>query len=177
MTAKNLSTVTTDLITSYGNTAKNVINAYRLGGERMIDFVDQRWERALDKVGAKLKPAVRGNALSAQQKLSGYYTRGISMTTNGADMVVDKVVELASKGVQQAAVNASQFEKSTGVTVLNTVARVTVPAAVAVSELAGKVEQKSSRLAKRIAGKKAAATVAAVKRVTPFKKARSRKAA
>ena len=37
MSAKNLSTVANDLIESYGNTAKNVINAYRTGGERMVE--------------------------------------------------------------------------------------------------------------------------------------------
>ena len=36
MSAKNLSTVACDLIESYGNTAKNVIDAYRAGGERVV---------------------------------------------------------------------------------------------------------------------------------------------
>ena len=42
MSTKALSSVTTDLITSYGNTAKNVINAYRAGGQRVANFVEQR---------------------------------------------------------------------------------------------------------------------------------------
>jgi len=46
MTAKNLSTVTTDLIECYGNTAKNVIDAYRAGGERVVTVLEKRWNTA-----------------------------------------------------------------------------------------------------------------------------------
>ena len=49
MSNKNLSTVTTDLIESYGNTARNVIQAYRVGNLRAVQFVDQRWEKALQQ--------------------------------------------------------------------------------------------------------------------------------
>ena len=177
MNSRNLSTVTTELITSYGNTAKNVINAYRVGGERVIGFMDQRWENALKKSAAKLESEVRGNASSAQKKLSSYYSKGILLTTDGADMVVNKVVGLAGKGVHQVAANASQFQKSTGITALNTLAQVTVPAAEAVSKLASKIEQQSGVLVNKLSGKDAAVKVATVKRVTPFKKARARKAA
>ncbi len=177
MTAKNLSTVTTDLIASYGNTAKNVIRAYRVGGERVIGFMDQRWEQALEKSGAKLAAEVRGNALFAQRKFSGYYAKGIGITTRGADLAVDKAVELASKGVAQVAANANQFEQRTGVTTLTSVAHAAAPAVAAVSALADKVAQKSSQLANRISGRKSHAKAEAAKRVTPFRKARSRSAA
>ncbi len=177
MTTRNLSAATSDLIETYGNTAKNVVNAYRVGGERVIGFVDQRWARALDKTGRKLSAEVRGNALSAQKKISAYYAQGISMTSAGADAVVSKVVQLATKGVQQAAANASQFEKRTGTKALHKVAQAVVPAVDAVQKVASAIEQQSSRLANRIVGKTAQVKVAAVKRVTPFKKARARKAA
>ncbi|MCY7307378.1 MAG: hypothetical protein LH632_14770 [Rhodoferax sp.] len=177
MPNRNLAAATTDLIESYGNTAKNVINAYRVGGERVIGFMDQRWERALEKNSSRLSAEVRGNALSAQKTLSGYYARGINLTTNGADALVGKAVELAAKGVQQAAANASQFEKKTGLTTLQNVAAAAVPAVDAVQKIASSIEQRSGRLVNRIAGRKAAVKVAAAKRVTPFKRARARKSA
>ncbi len=177
MSIQQLSSVTNDLIQAYGNTAKNVINAYRVGGERMVGFMDQRWESAVDKAGKRLTAEVRNNALATQKKLSGYYTKGINLTTDGADNVVAKVVEIAGKGVQQVAANASQFEKATGVTTLNTIALAVVPAAEAVSKVVARIEQKSGELATRVAGKKVEVKVATVKRVTPFKKARARKAA
>ena len=178
MTSKNLSTVTTDLIESYGNTAKHVINAYRVGGERVVGFMDHSWERAVNKSSTRLSAEVRANALSAQKKVSGYYARGISFTTDGADSLVSKAVELAEKGVAQAAANASKFEKATGVTTLHTIALAAVPAAEAVSKVAAKIEEKSSLLAKRVAGKGTVAhKVAAVKRTVKAKVARARKAA
>lgn len=177
MSTKNLSTVTTELIESYGKTVRNVVSAYRVGGERVIGLIDQRWEQALKKTGSRLKPEARGNALAAQRKLSGYYARGISLTTGGADALIDKAVELAAKGVQQASANASRFEKKTGFSTLQVVATAAVPAVDAIQKIASKFEAQSSKLVKRISGKDIAAPVATVKRVTPFKKARARKAA
>lgn len=177
MSTKNLATATTELIESYGNTARNVVSAYRAGGERMIGLMDQRWEQALEKTASRLKPEVRGNALSAQKKLSGYYTRGINLTTGGADALINKAVELAAKGVQQASANASRFEDKTGITTLRSVATAAVPAVGAIQKIASRFEEQSGQLVNRIAGKDASVKVAAVKRVTPFKKARARKAA
>ncbi len=178
MTTKNLSSVTTDLIASYGNTAKHVIQAYRAGGERVVGYVDQRWESALEKTASRLSAEVRANALSAQKKVSGYYARGINLTTDGADALVDKAVELAEQGVARAAANAGKFEKATGVSTLNTLALAAVPAAEAVSKVAAQIEQKSSLLADRIAGKRpVSAKAAAVKRTVKAKAARVRKAA
>ena len=54
MSAKNLATVTNELIESYGNTAKNVISAYRVGNERAIALVDQSWANAVKKTGTRL---------------------------------------------------------------------------------------------------------------------------
>jgi len=175
MRTTSLSTVTTDLIESYGNTAKNVVNAYRVGNERAVGFMDQRWESAVLKTGARLTAEVRGNALSAQ-KLSGYYAKGIALTSNSADTAISKAVELAAKGVQQVAANAARFEKSTGVTTLNKLAVAVVPAAQGLSKVAGKIEQQSGQLVNTVAGKKAVVKATA-KRVTAFKKARARKAA
>ena len=177
MPTKNLATATTELIACYGNTARNVVSAYRVGGERIIGLMDQRWALALEKTGNRLKPEVRGNALSAQRKLSGFYARGINLSTGGADALIDKAVELAAKGVQQAAANASRFEKKTGYTTLQVVATAAVPAVDAIQKIASKVEHQSTLLVKRISGKDAVETVATVKRVTPLKKARARKAA
>lgn len=171
MNSKNLSTVTTDLIESYGNTAKNMIQAYRLGNQRVARFVDQRWEKALQESASQLQAEVRKNALAAQKAVSGMYIKGITLTSDRADVVVDKVVELAGKGVQQVASNAGAFEKRTGVAALNTLAKASLPAVTLVSGLAGKLEQGSSSLANTVAGGSTGVKVATVKRLTPLKAA------
>ena len=72
MSTKNLATVTNELIESYGNTAKNVINAYRVGNERAVSYVNQSWAAAVKKTGTRLNADVRGNAVAAQKKISGH---------------------------------------------------------------------------------------------------------
>ena len=47
MTAQHLSHVAADLVGYYGNTAKNVIDAYRSGGERVVTELEKRWNSAL----------------------------------------------------------------------------------------------------------------------------------
>ena len=171
MSTKALSSVTTDLITSYGNTAKNVINAYRAGGERVANFVEQRWERALQQSRSQLVPEVRNNAKHAQKILGSYYVKGLAFTTNGADTVVDQLVSFAGQGVQQVAANANRFEEKTGVA-LDRFTVAVAPVTTVVTKLASQIELKSGELADKIAG-----TATTAKRVSPFKKARAQKAA
>ena len=142
---QSLATVTTDLIESYGNTAKNVIGAYRVGNERALAVVEQQWGKAVSAAAQKLTEEVRLNALSAQKKLGAYYIKGITLTADGAETTVSKAVELAAKGVQQVAANASKFEKATGNQSLTKLAVAAVPAAVSFSKVVGEIEKKSSR--------------------------------
>ena len=169
MTAKNLSTVTNELIASYGNTAKNVIQAYRVGNARIASYVDRRWANAVERAGSQLSAEIRTNAVAAEKKVSAYYTKSVDLGTDGAELAVNKVLGLAGRGVEQVAANASRFEKATGFTALNTIASVAVPAAVVVSGVAFKVEAKSDQLVRSIAGAKPRAKRAVTKRAVASK--------
>jgi hypothetical protein len=170
MHTQNLSSVATDLIQTYGNTAKNIVNAYRVGNERVAGIVEQRWETALSKSAKQLGAEVRNNALSAEKKISAYYIKGITLYSDGADLAINRAVQLAAKGVQQVAVSATKFEKATGNKTLNKIAVAAVPAVVAVSKLAEKIEARSTQLVKAAAGGEVAATVALAKRRTRTRK-------
>ena len=170
MTAKNLSTVAADLIESYGNTAKNVIDAYRAGGERVVSLLEQRWNQALKQSRTELTAETAKNATAAQLAVSAYYTKGLNLTTNGAHQVVTQLVKLAETGVERAAANAALFEEKTGVSTLNTIAQATAPGALALSKLAAQIEQKSAELASKIAGDDV--STASVKRSTAFSQRR-----
>ena len=176
MANKNLATVTNELIESYGNTAKNVIQAYAVGNKRAVSYVDQSWATAVAKTGTRLPADLRKNAVTTQKKITAYYVKGVVTTTGNANLVVDKAVELAGKSVVQVAANAGRFEKSTGVKALSTLAVASLPAANAVVKIASKVEVQSGVLAKKIAGKPVKAKVAAVKRTVAKKVARVSKA-
>ncbi len=174
MANQQLATVTNELIESYGNTAKNVINAYRVGNDRDVVFMDESFVPALEKAGSRLSPKARHSAVTAEKKLTAYYVKSVELTSDNANTVVNKAVELAGKGVEQVAANAGRFEKSTGVTTLSALATAAVPAAKAVTKVVAKIEAKSSELATKIAGKpaaKAKAKPAAAKRPVVAKKA------
>ena len=184
MANQKLATVTNELIESYGNTAKNMINAYRVGNERAVVFMDQSWLTAVNKAGTRLSAHTRRNAVATETKITAYYAKGVEVTSDNANTVINKAVELAGKGVVQVAANAGRFEKTTGVTALTTLALAAVPAAKAVTKVAAKIEAKSGVLASKIAGKtvkakvkaKVKATVAPVKKaVAPAKRAVAKK--
>ena len=175
MTAKNLSTVATDLIESYGNTAKNVIDAYRAGGERAVSLLEQRWTRALKQSRSELTAETAKNAAAAQMAFSAYYSKGLDLTTNGATQVLSQLVKALEQGVERVAANASAFEEKTGVTTFNKLAAATAPGALVLSKLASQIEQKSAALASRIAGDDVDA--ASVKRKSAFGERRAAKAA
>jgi len=177
MAHQKLATVTNELIASYGNTAKNVINAYRVGNERAAVFMDQSWLSAVNKAGTRLSAKARNNAVAAEKKLTAYYVKSVEMTSANANTVVNKAVELAGKSVVQVAANANRFEKSTGVTTLTTLATAAVPAAQAVIKVVAKIEAQSGVLASKIAGKSVKAKVATVKRAVAKKVVRTPKAA
>jgi len=170
-----LSHVTTQVITSYGNTANNVINAYRATGERVVDFLEQRWDSAFKASAAQLTPEVKQNAQAAYRLVGGYCAKGLRITTGSATAAVNQLVKLATQSVSQASTQAARLEEKTGLSALNHIAQVTVPAAQAVSRIATQWEQKSSDLALKLSG--AAAQAAPSKRTTPFKKARTRRTA
>lgn len=175
MSAKNLSTVASNLIESYGNTAKNVIDAYRAGGERVVSLLEQRWNRALEESRPQLTAETIENASAAQLAFSACYTKGLSLTTNGAQQVVSQLVKVLEDGVERLAANASAFEEKTGVTALNVLAQATVPSAEALTRLATQIEQKTAELASKIAG--GSVVTAKVKRTSAFKQRRTAKAA
>lgn len=157
MSAKNLSTVANEVIECYGNTARNVIHASRVGGERVVGLVEQNWNRALGESRSQLAAGVAQNATALQQTFCGYYRKGLTVTTNGARDAVNQVVKLAAAGVDRVAANASRFEDKTGVTALNTLAQATLPGALALCTLAARIEKSSAGLARKMAGDKVVA--------------------
>ena len=174
MTAKNLSTVATDLIEAYGNTAKNVIDAYRAGGERVVSLMEKRWNKALRESRSELTAETAKNARAAQLAFSVYYTKGLSLTSSGAQQVVNQLVKVAEAGVERASANAALFEEKTGVNTLSTIAQVTAPGALALSKLAAQIEQKTADLAGKIAGDDV--TTVSAKRASAFSQRRAKAA-
>jgi hypothetical protein len=161
MTTKNLSSVATAVIESYGNTAMNMIHAYRLGGQRVIGFVDQRFEAVVNAGGTRLGDELRTNLIGTEKRISSYYTRGLQFGAERAETTVGAAVELANKGVVRIAANAERFDQATNFGALDMLNRVAMPAAKAVSEVVVRIEEGSSQLVKRVTGKSVVVKTAA----------------
>jgi hypothetical protein len=179
MSIENLSTVASDLITSYGKTAVNVINAYRVGGERVIGYVDQRFESVVNRRALPLSTSVRGNLVTVQKRISGYYVKGIQLSSGGAQTVVNTVVDLAGKSVERIAANATSIDKASGTSALDTLSSVVLPGAHVVSKLADRIEQRATQVAQKIAGAQASpakrTTRKPIAKAAPAKRAVARK--
>jgi hypothetical protein len=165
MTNKNLSSVATDVIATYGITATNVINTYRFGGERVAGFVDQRFASVVNRGAAALRKDLRLNLIDSQQRVSGYCVKGVHFGTDQAQNAVGVAVDLATKGVSLVATNAERIDRAANLNALATLNRVAMPAADLVNRVAERIEEGSSELVKRVSGKAMPAKALATRRL------------
>jgi hypothetical protein len=166
MSAKKLSTLTCHMINAYGNTAKNVIHAYRAGGERVLGLLERRWDRAMKQSRSQLATGVAKNAAAVQDALQSYSLKGLTFTAGGAQHMVNRAVKLADASVHTVSVKAARFEDKTGARALSALAQAALPGATVLSALASQIEQKSADLASKVAGDQVAVKVAKRTRTT-----------
>jgi hypothetical protein len=152
MSAQQFSTVAYDVIVASGNTAKNVVHAYRAGGERVADLLEQRWDRAFKESRAQLSAQTAKNATAAKQLVGGYYAKGLTVTTDSATEVIAQLVKVLGGGVERTLAGVELVQAKTGLSTIDTLAQVTLPGVVALSNLASTVEQQSATLVRKVAG-------------------------
>lgn len=155
MRTQHLSNVTCRVFASYGKTARNAIKAYRVGGERVIGLVQQRWNRSLRASRAKLGTGVAHNANTTQARLQKLAQTSLALTANSADRVVNTVVHLADTGVHMVADNALWLEDKLGTQALSRLSQLALPAASTLQALAARVEGHSAKLVSKVAGQPA----------------------
>ncbi len=103
MDTKNFSTTATGLIGNLADAAHKAIGAYRQGGDRLSGALEQRWKAGLRQAGPKLTPETRKNAARAQRAFSGYYAKGLALSADGAEVVIDTLVGAAQTAIERAA--------------------------------------------------------------------------
>ncbi len=151
MTAKNLSTVATDIVETYGKTAINAITTYRVGTERLIDFVDHRVAAAAVGGASRLGGRLRANVVDTQKRVRGLYLQGVTTSATRAQSFVTTAVRVASKGIERFASYAGRVGVVSARNSVQVLARAALPAANAVSNVAERLESGSDRLVKRVA--------------------------
>jgi phosphomannomutase len=103
MNTRTFSATATDLIGNLSRGAHRAIGVYREGGERLGDALEQRWKAALKKTSPKLKPETRKNAARAQRAFSRCYVKGVAVSADGAEVVIDTLAGAATAAVQRVA--------------------------------------------------------------------------
>lgn len=103
MNTEQFTTRATGLINTFGHAAHQAIGLYRNGGERLGEAVGERWQSAFEQARPQLSPETRRNARHAQAVFSRYYAQGLTVSAQGAGVVVDTLVGAAIAGVERAA--------------------------------------------------------------------------
>jgi hypothetical protein len=170
MSNKNLSTVATQVIEACGITATNVINSTRFGGERMVGFIDERFASAVGRSAPTLANSTRATLVDGQQRVSGFYVKGLHFGTDRAQSVVGIAVDLATKGVNLVATNATRLDRRTNLNALSKLNRVVMPAASLLSSVAAGLEEGSTELVKRVAGDALPAKALATRKLNASKR-------
>lgn len=170
MSTKNISSVATHTIQSYGITATNVINTYRYGGERVVGFIDQRFALAMNAGASSISKSTRTSLIDNQQRVTGFYVKGLRLGTDRAQSAVGVAVDLATKGVSIVADNAKRLDRSAKLNALDKLTRVAMPAATLLSQVAERLEEGSSELVKRVAGKPIAVKAVAARKLNASKR-------
>jgi hypothetical protein len=170
MSSKNLSTVATQVIGAYGITATNVINTYRYGGERVVGFIDEGFASVVNRSGPMLSKDLRASLLDKQQRVSGFYVKGLHLGTDRAQSVVGVAVDLATKGLGVVASNARRLDRSANLNALDRLNRVAMPAATLLNSVAAGIEEGSTELVKRVAGKQMPVKAVATRKLNAAKR-------
>lgn len=166
MSTKNLSTIANHVIETTGITATNVINTYRLGGERLIGILDQGFVKAAAPVGSAFGKTVRSNLIDGGKRVSDYVLHGLHLGTDGAQRAVGVAVDLASKSVGFWAASAVRVDHASKLNALGTFNRVAMPAARLVQQVAERLEDSSSQLVRSVSGKDLPAKAVATRKLS-----------
>lgn len=90
-------------IDGFDSTAHQVIGAWREGGERLGQVARQRWDAAFRQSSPELSAETRRNAAHARKVFAGYYNKGVALSSSGAEVAVDTIVQTARTAVERAA--------------------------------------------------------------------------
>ena len=170
MSNKNLSTVATQVIEACGITATNVINSYRFGGERVVGFIDERFAAVVDRSAPTLANSTRATLIDAEQRVSGFYVKGLHFGTDRVQSAVGVAVDLATKGVSLVATNATRLDRRTNLNALDKFNLVVMPAAALINSVAAGFEEGSTELVKRVAGDAMPAKAIATRKLNASKR-------
>lgn len=151
MTAKNLSTVATDIVETYGKTAINAITTSRVATERLLGFVDRRVAAPAVSGTLRLSEGLRSNVVGARQRARSLYLQGLANGATRAHDLVTAAVRVTSEGIERFAAFAERAGAGTASGSMGVLTRAALPAANVLSNVSRRVQDGSDRLVRFVA--------------------------
>jgi hypothetical protein len=145
-----LNTVAIDVVGHCGQTAKNLFTAYCAGTERAVNAFSDRYEQLVERqplpwINSEIKSAL----VASQQRVARRVVDSTTRFANRANSAVDRISGRAVEGI---AAFGEQTAWANDMFVVGAFRKINLPAARLSLEIAGRVDEASRRLSRRLAG-------------------------
>jgi hypothetical protein len=148
-TAK-LNTVAIDVVGHYGRTAKNLLAAYCAGTERAVNAFSDRYEQLVGRQALPwINSEIKANLVASQQRVARRVVDSVTRLTKRANNTVDRISGRTVKGIEAF---GEQIAWANDMFVVGAFRTINLPAARLSLEIAGRVDEASRRLSRRLAG-------------------------
>jgi hypothetical protein len=148
-TAK-LNAVAIDVVGHYGQTAKNLFAAYRAGTERAVNTFSDRYEQLVEKQPLPwINGEIKASLVASQQRVARRVVDSTTRFTKIANSAVDRISGRTVKGIEAF---GEQTAWANDMFVVGAFRKINLPAAKLSLEIAGRVDEASRRLSRRLAG-------------------------
>ncbi len=152
MSQITLNAVAIDVVGQYGLAGKHLVNAYRLGTQRVVSQINERYTSMIESPSLPMVDAsIRSSVLAAHQQLTGFFIGGVVRATEQADLAIDKVTDGTAQGIKRLGDVGGRFEAMIGQPVVDTMTKINMPAAKLSLQIAGQVVEGTKRLVERVA--------------------------
>lgn len=181
MSSTTLNAVAIDVIGQYGLAGKHLVQAYRLGTERIVSQMSDGYAAMIrSQAIPAFSDSIRDSLVSANQQLAGFVVGGVARATEQADLAIDRMTISTTEGLKRLGGVGERIEAIVGTPVVDTMTKVNMPAAQMSLQIASRVVDGSKALADRVGGADdnlPASVVADVEVAATQVKARAKRAA
>lgn len=153
MSSLTINSVAIDVVGQYGLVGKNLLAAYRLGTQRVVSQINDRYTAMVGSPSLPLiDSSIRNSLVAAQQQFAGFIVNGVARATEQADVAIDRITEGTAQGIKRLGEVGQRIETVVGAPVVDTITKLNLPAAQISLQIAGRIAEGSKRLAERVAG-------------------------
>lgn len=153
MSNPTLNAVAIDVVGHYAVTSKNLVQAYRLGTQRVVSTLNTGYTNVLQSNSmSKVDDSIRGSLLAAHEQFMGFFVNGVAKATEQADLAIDRAASASHEGLKRLAGFGDRVKTVVGAPAVDTMTKLNMPAAQMSLQLAGAVSEGSKRLVERVAG-------------------------